>query len=89
MNFSADNADFMRVYEEGKAGKGIWENYRMYKLFPFSFNQESQKMVTFVVEFKNRYSDEITSVKVELQRPIFYSDPEFILPPPGVEITTK
>ncbi|MBN2143027.1 MAG: hypothetical protein JW774_00230 [Candidatus Aureabacteria bacterium] len=89
MNISADHADFMRVYEMGQSGEGVWENYRGYKLFPFSFSQEIKKTVTFVVEFKSRYSEDTKMVNVEMSRPIFYSDPDFILPLSGVELTTK
>lgn len=88
LKIMAENAEFMRIYQAEKMGDSRWENFRNQKLLEVSAPAKGENFVKVIAEFKNGISDKVKQVTVSI--PITEeSSTQFILPPPGAELTSR
>jgi hypothetical protein len=69
LKIHADNASWMRMYQEARISESAWEPYRAFKFLQVVKPQKNLTHVVVLAEFKNPYSDSVKQMRFEIPIP--------------------
>ncbi len=88
VNLQAQNADWMKIYQAEKGQDCRWEPYHSNSLTQLFNPGNSASFLTLIAELKNKHSDNIKKITVDLPLPE-ERNVKFILPPDKSEVTSR
>jgi len=88
LRVKADNAAFMKIYQQGFISKSSWEKFKPFKILKVFEHRNQTRNILIVGEFKSLNGSQSIEIRREIPIPASKSLPVFRMPPPNVTLTT-